>query len=330
MLIKCATDHSHQAVWAFVVRVHHRTVYRSAGVAQTRNAPLEAARSALSWLLAQPAWPPQVALWTCSPLPSAELSHHMALLEAAGCVVTIETLPDFVTEAGALALRTALGLPAPARTGRARLRRRRWVGPSPGATPLFFQVSQTAASTSPSLAFPLPQALRASGLLVICDGGHKRLGGALGLAVYGFVVQKQNDLIHTENGLVCRGPAAGSQMAELGAAVAALRWLTAQPRQRVKLRSDCQSVVDLLTGRRRHRLRRGSAMLVRAAGRLMARLRRCGCHLEIAHLPRKQTKAADKLCRQVYAWPVTQARVRVTSFLRTCTMTSAPRSGGIL
>lgn len=230
------------------------------------------------------------------------------MLRTAGWVVNLHmNLPDFVTEARALAIRTARGLPQHEQHAQ----RRRNL-PERGV-----QDEQCAASNPPPRTPPPLGTTFGSGLLVICDGGHKRLGGALGLAVYGFVVQQQNDLIHKENGLVCRGPAAGSQMAELGAAVAALRWLVAQPWQRVRLRSDCQGVVDLLTGRRRHRLRRGSAMLVRAAGRLMARLRRCGCQLEVAHLPRRHTKAADKLCRQVYAWPVTQARVRVTTFLRT-------------
>lgn len=157
-------------------------------------------------------------------------------------------------------------------------------------------------------------------MLIICDGGyHPDLLGRR-TAVYGFVVCVGQALtfVHQECGVVCRGPAAGSQMAELGAIVAALRWLVAcgyAPAE-VRLRSDSQEAVQAVTGRLRPRLRRGSATLLREAERLLVRLRRMGCNVEVYHALRTYTKPADRLCWKAYAQVPPGGRHSVRSFLR--------------
>lgn len=157
-------------------------------------------------------------------------------------------------------------------------------------------------------------------MLIICDGGyHPDLRGRR-TAVYGFVVCIGAALtsIHQECGVVCRGPAAGSQMAELGAIVAALRWLVACPGApaAVRIRSDSLEAVQAVAGGRPPRLRRGSVTLLPEAARLLTRLRRLGCEVEVYHALRCYTKPADKLCWKAYAQVPPGGRHSVGSFLR--------------
>lgn len=272
LLIKCAGAAGARPAYGFTVRAHHRPVYAASALATTENAAGEALSAALVWLRAQSVTPGAVTIrTTATDLPGEQLAE----VAANGWTVCVHRVaPEWVSEAEALARRTVLGVTV-----------RRPVARRPG--------SSRRPPTKPE-----------SGLIVICDGGYKPLSRAAGLAAYGFVAWKNHRLLHREKGVVCHGPAAGSQMAELGAVVAALRWVAASPHLHklpVELRNDCQGVVYSLAGRQRMRLRRGAVMLGRTASRLLERLHHKGCQVHLRHIPRRLAEEADALCRRVYA-----------------------------
>lgn len=137
--------------------------------------------------------------------------------------------------------------------------------------------------------------------IIICDGGYKP--HPYDIATYACLVWTGVRLAHQESGVVCRGRTACNYVAELAAAVAALRWLAGSPLAagaRVQLRTDNQWVVDTMTGRCRRGPLPGTVMLLRAADRLMARLQRCGCEVAVWKVPRKWVAEADTLCRKAY------------------------------
>jgi len=282
LVIKCggiaADDDAPVSAYGFTVRHNHRVVYSESavihGAPPAPQAAGEALRRALAWLLALPVAPGRATVRTCGAPLTPEFGYALTLLWFRGWAVDLQSVgPEYVSEAIALSRRTAVAAdraqePAPP------ARR----PPKPGCPDIF----------------------------MICDGGYKPGTATSGLAVYAFLAWQGDKLVHRESGFVCRGPAAGSQMAELGAIVAALRWVANLPTAAggsVQLLSDCQTVVHFLTGRGRLRRRRGSVMLRRTAAQLMSRLHRRGCRLALTFNHRKRVAQADALCRKLYANP---------------------------
>lgn len=297
LIIKCADVSKPVAAYGFSVRFHHRLIHVQGGVGEDGD---EALRQALAWLAGRPGAPGAVTIRTTAPCAGG-----LEILTNMGWAVDLQTVSaEWVSEAQAIAQRVALGASAlpPARPKR---HRRAWSRPARSVS----VARQTAARYHCT---PTP-----ADLVLICDGGYKPLTRSRGLAAYGFVARADQELLHREKGIVCHGPAAGSQMAELGAVVAALRWLAAgrHHSRTVELRNDCQGVVYRLTGRCRMRLRRGSVMLERTAAQLLQQLDRQGCRIALKHIPRKFAAEADSLCRRVYK---TQPKVPITvqAFLR--------------
>ncbi|HEY3366080.1 MAG TPA: ribonuclease H family protein [Symbiobacteriaceae bacterium] len=303
------------AAFAFTVRHAYRMVHREGGVvcrgkpASVPRAKTEAVRRALAWLLNQPAagravirsdWPEVVAAPAASVPPGqedeqGEVRRMLCRLREQGWAVEMQpAAPEYVSEAYALSCRTALWAI------------REWTRQK--AISAESARKQAAGSPSPVMVRRVsrktwPPGVEAD-IVITCDGGYKPLSDGAGIAAYACLVRRRSRLTHKESGVVCWGPAARSQVAELGAVVAALRWLIASPLAvgtRVEIRSDCQWVVDNLAGQCSGRVLRGTVMLLRTVDRLLCRLHQNGCQVAIWRTPRKLVAEADALCRQVYA-----------------------------
>lgn len=290
LLIKCsAASRGTTAACGFTVRRSHRIVHAASALAKPTDAAAAALHSAVAWLQSQPVMDCRVILRTAlAPAPAA-VADLLDALTNSGWTIDLQFVSaEWVSEATALCrrfLHAAAGCPEEPE-------------PAPGQA--------RSECSSPDLA-------------ITVDGGFKPGAGAGGLAVYGCLVRKHNRLVHRECGIVCRGPAASSQLAELGATVAALRWLATSPvasGSNASLRSDCQAVVETLRGLKCHRLRRGTVMLLRTAQRLLARLERSGCRVDVQLTPRRGVAEADKLCWRAYASPAARDQVPVKAFLK--------------
>jgi ribonuclease HI len=145
-------------------------------------------------------------------------------------------------------------------------------------------------------------------VLIKCDGLYRRKADRPGIAVSAFEVHARGQVICRGGNVTCSGRAAGSLMAEYGAAAMALRWLYAAglaPGSRAEIWIDCRPLV--LSLRRKHagQRKRGCVQLDRAAKRLLHALHLRGCAVEIRWVPRDEVYAVDRLCDLVYreaAW----------------------------
>lgn len=140
-------------------------------------------------------------------------------------------------------------------------------------------------------------------LVILCDGGFKKVANRPGIATYGWVLRRLNRTRQKESGVVCWGRSAHNLMAEYGAVVAALRWALAaglEEKATLVIRSDCRLVVERLNGQVRLKRMRGLVMLHMAAIRYAARLRRRGHAVWFEHVDRKLVAEAHRLCRVVY------------------------------
>jgi ribonuclease HI len=162
-------------------------------------------------------------------------------------------------------------------------------------------------------------------VLLKCDGLYRRRQGRHGIAISGFQVQIGGSVIARQSGLVCCGPAAGSLMAEYGAAAMALSWLLAMepaPGSKLEIWSDCKSLLSRL--RKRHPVRRklGCVMLDRQVRMLRRQLEKRGCEVGFRWVPREEVHAVDRLCDQAYwqqRWyhrPTGKPGASLKSFLR--------------
>jgi ribonuclease HI len=295
----CAANGRHRqvAAFGFTVRHDHHVVHKESGIlsrlasACGEAAKQESVRRAVAWLLTQPVVPARVSI-RCD---GQDLAWEpvFAPLRTRGWAVEVERVcPELVSEAAALSRCTAL----------AATRTRSLVAEAARAP----AAARVAVRATPAV-LPLRAALHsqlsgaAADAIIVCDGGYKPQPH--GIATYACLVWAGLKLAHRESGVVCCGRAAGSHVAELAAAVAALRWLAASPLAdgaRVELRSDNQWVVNTLTSCLRRRPLPGTVMLLRAVDRLMSRLQRSGCQVTIGKVPRKLVAEADALCRQVY------------------------------
>jgi ribonuclease HI len=293
----CAANGRHRqvAAFGFTVRHDHHVVHKESGVlsrlasACGEAAKQESVRRAVAWLLTQPVVPVRVSI-RCD---GQEVAWEpvLAPVRRLGWAVQVERVcPELVSEAAALSRCTALAAP-----------RTRSLMTEAVRTPAAARVAVHAAVLPLRAALQRQLSGTAADAVIVCDGGYKPQ--PYGIATYACLVWAGLKLAHRESGVVCWGRAAGSHVAELAAAVAALRWLAASPLAdgaRVELRSDNQWVVNTLTSRLRRRPLPGTVMLLRAVDRLMSRLQRCGCQVTIGKVPRKLVAEADALCRQVY------------------------------
>jgi ribonuclease HI len=144
--------------------------------------------------------------------------------------------------------------------------------------------------------------------LIVCDGGYKPESSIPGIATYAFLVWDAGRLVRRECGVVCCGRVAGNLMAEIGAVMAALRWLSSVPLAagcRFEIRCDCRWVIETLAGSR-PTIPHGSRTILREGRRLLSSLRRRGFQVALRWVPRKMVSEADALCRQVYTRELAQ------------------------
>jgi len=136
-----------------------------------------------------------------------------------------------------------------------------------------------------------------------CDGLRRRKGRRPAIAGSAFQVYRDGKVIHREGRVVCATAGATSLMAEYGAVLMALSWhLRAGPPRgaRVDVWSDCRTMVDHVTGRRRLVQMRGCVMLDRRLQRLLRALQKLGCQVTLRWVPRERVDAEDRLCDRVY------------------------------
>lgn len=307
LVVTCSGVANSLAAFAFTVRQSHRVVHFQSGLLGhtcAHTARGESVRRAVAWLLAQALAPSRVESRFDSLLFGADLAESIGEHQRRGWDVLVNPVSaEHVSEAAALARRTALtALGAPVFHERPRPYRARRHPVPP---------RQRRAVSAPAP----PQRLRPSPLgpdaLIITDGGYRPPPGASPTAVYAFLVFDEDRVVHQENGVVCRGPAACSQMAELAAVAAALGWLNRSavaPGARVELRCDNQWVVTTLNSQHARRINWGQVMLVRRAYHLLQQLRRKGCYVSIRQVPRKHVSPADSLCRHLYRAGATSLR----------------------
>lgn len=290
------------AAFGFTVRRSHRVIHTHSGVLGVtcaHTAREESIRQAIEWTLAQAATPGRLDIRFDSILFGADLAEPLGGLQRRGWLVHLHPVsPEHVSEASALARCTALTAVG------ARVFRER---PRPYRAHRRAAPRRRQASAPPTLSEkPRPVPLGPDAL-IITDGGFRPPPYAP-TAVYAFLVFDEFHMVHQENGVVCRGPAACSQLAELAAVAAALRWLNRgalAPGAQVELRCDNQWVVTTLTTANARRVKWGQVMLLRRACHLLHQLRRKGCHVVIRQVPRKQVSQADSLCRRLYRAGVT-------------------------
>lgn len=140
-------------------------------------------------------------------------------------------------------------------------------------------------------------------LIVVCDGGYRKVGKKPGVATYAWLAHRGIHLVRQESGIVSRSRAANNLMAEYAAVVAALRWVRQTgllSQESLIIRTDCRFVADRLNALVRGRRVRGTVMLQRAAVAHLAALRRKGYRVTVDHVDRKLVAPAHTLCRQMY------------------------------
>lgn len=140
-------------------------------------------------------------------------------------------------------------------------------------------------------------------LVIACDGGCSFQGHTPCIATYAFVAYCEDRFLRQASGVVCRGRWANSLAAEYGAVVAALCWAVHRQEpglSRVRILSDCDSVVERLLGRCAVHNWQGYRLLHRTAAVAAARLRRQGCEVVLERVPRRKVAAAHHLCARVY------------------------------
>jgi ribonuclease HI len=166
-------------------------------------------------------------------------------------------------------------------------------------------------------------------LIILCDGGYRKLAGKPGIATYAWLIRRAGGCeAYRESGVACCVPKGCSLRAEFAAIVAALRWLrrlALPPCTRIEVCTDCQSVVDRLSGQFQGRRWRGIKMLYRTALRDAMWLRAHGHQVVFQKVPRGYVSTPDKLCRKAYESPAARHPKSLTRFVRQEKPSDIPR-----
>ncbi len=140
-------------------------------------------------------------------------------------------------------------------------------------------------------------------LVIACDGGCSFGSGRHTVATYAFVAYVERGILRQQSGIVCRGRWANSLVAEYGGVVAALRWASQLPMPgptRIRVLSDCISLIQRLTGQCTVQNWHGYRSLHRAAVTAASKLRRRDCQVLLEHVHRREVAAAHHMCTLVY------------------------------